>query len=343
MKRINFGLLGTAGIAGRSVIEPAEKSDAVTVYAVASRSLEKAAAFAHTYSIPCFFEGYDALLQCREVDAIYIPLINSLHAEYTIKAIEAGKHVLVEKPMCLNARDADRIAACCKDHPQIVVLEGLMSQHHPFNGGLKAMVDGREYGALQSISTRACYTIDKPDDFRLFPEKGGSVFFDEGLLWCHLTQLCIGLHPVAFDAHCDFNGPHGGDHTFQASLTFPNGVTSAVFCSLAHPYQADHVLEFEKAVVTVKNFWRPTFGKQKLTVEIAQPNAPEAVRRVFEPQNYFSNQLAFFSDVIQGKTDNVPITDSLERIKIMEKIFHSAKGKSTRHESQDHTVGSPSA
>jgi len=322
---IKLGILGTADVIGRSLIEPSKKVERLNIYAIASRSEEKAKSIAEKYSIPNYFSGYDTLLNNKEIDAVYIPLINSLHADWTIKAIKAGKHVLIEKPLCLNSEDLKRIKECLDDHPEVVVLEGLMSQHHPFSDKLLEIIKNKKYGALKSLKTKASYNINEPNDFRLFPEKGGSVFFEEGLLWCHLTQICLGLEPLDFDTQCDFNGPNGGDHIFQTKLTFQNGVTSELFCSYAHPYQADHFINFEKAEIKIKNFWRPTFGFQKLKMEINNFNSVENEDYVFESQNYFFNQLNFFIDVIEKKKKNIPIHESFERIELMEKIYNKAK------------------
>jgi dTDP-3,4-didehydro-2,6-dideoxy-alpha-D-glucose 3-reductase len=327
--KINIGILGAADVAERSIIGPSKKVEGMTIYAIASRSEEKAKSFADKYNIPQYFKDYKSLLECKDIDAVYIPLINSLHAEWTVKAIKAGKHVLVEKPICLSSVEAAMIEDCIKNNPGTIVLEGLMSQHHPFNSKIVEMIKEKTYGNIGTIKSIASYKLNVENDFRLFPEKGGSVFFEEGLLWCHITQLCLGLNPINYESNCRFNGPNGGDHTFETKLFYPKDVSSELFCSYAHPYQADHFIKFENAEVTIKNYWRPTFGFQKLKMEIKNNKSVETENYVFEPQNYFYNQLCFFLNVIIGKEKNISLNDSFDRIRIMEKIFIKSKEEKT--------------
>ncbi len=325
METIRLGILGTSEIAPRSIIQPSLSIKGVQVYGIASRELSKAEVFAKKHSIPNFFGSYQALLNNKDIDAVYIPLINSLHAEWTIRAIEAGKHVLVEKPICFSENEANEIQRAIDRYPNIIVMEGLMSEHHPWNDEIENIVKTKKYGKLKSIKTRACYNLDDENDFRLFPEKGGSVFFEEGLLWCHLTQICLGLKPVDFTTECEFNGPNGGDHTFQVRMSYPNNVSSELFCSYDHPYQADHFLEFEKADIKIRNFWRPTFGKQKMKFEIKWKHDNEIEYFRLASQDYYSNQLSCFFNKINNKKEYIYLNNSFERIAMMEKIYNKTK------------------
>lgn len=323
--KINIGIIGAADVIRRSIIEPSKNIADIEIYAIASRSEEKALEFSEKFSIPFYFNNYVDLLNCKDIDAVYIPLINSLHAEWTKKAIEAGKHVLVEKPICMTSSEIEELDKCMKLNPQIIVLEGLMSQYHPFNSKIAEIVQSNQFGKLKSIKTNACYNIDDDKDFRLFPEKGGSVFYEEGLLWCHLTQICVGLKPDGFNTSCEFNGPNGGDHSFCTKLFFKDGITSELFCSYEAPYEANHYIEFEKANLQIRNFWRPTFGAQKLKIKVTIKETSQTSHINFEPENYFVQQLNFFKDLIKGKRKNPTITDAFERIKLMEEIYTAAR------------------
>lgn len=324
---IKIGILGTAEIAPRSIIEPAKKIKGIDIFGVASREKTKAISYAQKHNIPNAYSSYESLLKNEEIDAVYIPLINSLHAEWTIKAIEAGKHVLVEKPICMNSKEIEQIKGAIKKNPQIIVVEGLMSQHHPWNLELLRIIKSKKFGSLINIKTQACYNIDEPGDFRLFPEKGGSVLFEEGLLWSHLTQYSIGLNPSKIESKCSFNGPNGGDHIFEVKTNYPEGVSSELFCSYNHPYQADHFIEFEKAIIKIRNFWRPTFGFVRLKFQVTNKLTNETSNISFEPENYFFNQLKHFIESI-GNTQNKQVLDDVfERILFIEKIYNQASSK----------------
>lgn len=324
MKQINIGILGTSEIAPRSFIEPSRKLEEINVFGIASREKNKAKLYAEKHSIPNYFSSYDELLQCNEIDAVYIPLISSLHAEYTIKAIVAKKNVLVEKPICFTSQDIADIESALRGS-DIFVLEGLMSQHHPWLDKLQEIIKKKTYGDIKSIRTKACYNIDNPNDFRLFPEKGGSVFYEEGLLWSHLTQVCFGLKPSRKMGYSKFDGPYGGDNKFKCRLEYPNGCISDLFCSYSDPYEANHWIEFEEAILSIRNFWRPTFGFVRMKFDIEIKGTCEKEKVSFEPQNYYYNQLQYFLNAIKNKNNNTFLFESFERIKLMEVIFENAK------------------
>ena len=319
---MKLGVLGVSEIALRAVIEPAKQIDGIEVYGIASRELSKAKGYAEKYNIPNYYDSYNALLKDKNIDAVYIPLITALHAEWTIKAIEYGKHVLVEKPICLNLEELDNLKKVILKNPNVVVVEGLMSQHHPWNDEIRKIVNKNKYGNLISIKTNACYKLEDKQDFRLYPDKGGSVFFEEGLLWCHLTQYCLGLNPIEIDAKCDFSGPYGGDHIFHAKLFYDGGAVSECYCSYNAPYEANHYLEFEEALLTVKNFWRPTFGFVKLKIEIFLKKSNSKQIITFLPENYFYNQLKSFLYNVENLISD-GVDKSFERIEMMNRIYNT--------------------
>jgi predicted dehydrogenase len=315
--------LGTAEIVRRALIEPSKKIENISVLGIASRDINKAKLFSSKYGIKYSFGSYNELLKCDEINTVYIPLITGLHAEWTIKAIDAGKHVLVEKPICLNVQDYMAIDNALSEN-KVCVVEAMMAMYHPWQDKMQSIIRDGTYGKLRSINTRSCYRLKDLNDFRLYPEKGGSVFFEEGVLWCQITQKYFGLNPLSFDSHCDFNGPFGGDHQFEAHLRFPDNVESCLYCSYDDPYEANHWFEFDHATLLVKNFWRPTFGFVNLKIEI-QPNLFRKEYIVFKQQNYFYNQLVSFYKNYNNVLENRFLNESFERIRLMEHIYKVAK------------------
>jgi predicted dehydrogenase len=324
MKKIAIGILGTADIAPRSIVEPVKDIKDAFIYGVASRDINRAKKFAHTYNIPNIFSSYDALLKCDDIDMVYIPLINSLHADWIIKTAEVKKHILVEKPVCMHSMDFEEIEKAVMNNG-IYILEGLMVQHHPWQQKIKEIIQSGIYGRIKSIKTHACYMLDDNDSFRLDPVKGGGVFFEEGILWCQLTQLCLGLDPISTTSKSFFREPDGADVTFKARMNFSNDVYSELLCSYERPYEANHWFQFEKAHLKIRNFWRPTFGFFKIKFEINNLQTNQNEKIIFSPQNYYNDQLIFFIQVLKGDKKNISLKSSFERIAMMEKLFNNSE------------------
>jgi predicted dehydrogenase len=166
--------------------------------------------------------------------------------------------------------------------------------------------------------------MDSTTDFRLDPQKGGSVFWEEAILWCHLTQLLVGLQPAAVAGQLLARGPGGADAQFEARMAFPNGVVSECYCSYTDPMEANHWIEFDDAVVKIVNFWRPTFGTLKLNCEIQHKHTQQTTPLRFEPRNYFLEQLKCFVAVIRGERENIDPEESFDRIRVMDAIYRAA-------------------
>ncbi len=324
MQKIKFGILGTSEIAPRSLIAPVKNFANAEVYGIASRAMDKAKGYAEAHQIPHVFSNYDALIACPEIDAVYIPLINSIHAEWVVRAADAKKHILVEKPICINTKDFYSIESAAKRN-DVQILEGMMIQYSAWQKRLKEIIDNKIYGNLKAIKTRANYKLVPTDTYRIYPEKGGGVFYEEGLLWCEITQLCCGLDPIQFSGKSDFAGPNGIDATFEAKVIFADGVISELLCSYELPYAANHWLEFEEAQIKIRNFWKPCFGHLQINFDVTHTKTGKREKIFFEPENYYTNQIKYFLDVIEGKKNNIPLTLSRDRIILMEKIYCYAK------------------
>src|SRR6188768_2005270 len=168
---MRWGILGAARIT-RSIIPALRAAAGHTLDAIASRDADKAAAAAAEWGIPRSVAGYDALLADPDIDAVYIPLPNHLHAEWTIRAAEAGKHVLCEKPLALSAADAERMAAVCAD-AGVVLMEAFMYRHHPTWVKVRELVAEGRIGELVGIQSFFGYFNDDPANIRNIAEAGG--------------------------------------------------------------------------------------------------------------------------------------------------------------------------
>lgn len=325
-KPLRIGILGAANIAKRAIIEPAKKLEGVEIFGVAARDIAKAEKFAQDYGIQEVFSSYDALVESDRIDAVYIPLANHLHTSWILKAAQAKKPILVEKPICLSIEEFDAIEAAVETHG-VPVLEAVMVQHHPWQKKLREIVETGIYGNIKSIKTTLTLQFsetDNPDNYRFFPDTGGGAFFDLGTYWIQFVQICLGLEPNAIAAEAVFNKPDGIDLAFKAHLTFPNGAIALVDCSFERPFEANHWLELEKAHIKIQNFFRPLFGIQAMSIDIHHLEIGETEKIKFPVQNYYVNQLEFFLRVLEGREKNFPLSQTRERVKIMEDIYRMA-------------------
>ncbi|MRN57274.1 Gfo/Idh/MocA family protein [Paenibacillus monticola] len=326
MRPIHIGVIGCAQILERSLIDPMAQCEGYQIYGIASRSLSKAEQYAKNYGIPVAFNSYEALLHSSEIDMVYIVLSNDLHKEWAVQAVQANKHVLVEKPLCLSSTEFSEIEQANKKG-KVHILEGLMVQHHPWQDKVKSIVDEKPYGRLHHIDSSICIVpkYDLTQNYRSVPDKGGGSFHDLGCYWLQFLQKIVGLEPVEYRASSAFDGPNGCDMTFEARLQYADGLYAALVTSFEQPYKSAHTLYFEQATVTINDFFRASLGRYKISVKIDLHTHAGSEKIYFEPQNYYTNQLSFFHDVITGKKQNLPLADSLERITWTEAIYQFAK------------------
>src|SRR5690348_6622095 len=165
MKQIQIGVLGAARIVPPALIKPAHQVPEVTVYGIAARNVARAHAFAQKHQIPHVFASYEELLADSNIDAVYIPLPNSLHAPWTLRALAAGKHVLCEKPFAANAEEAERMAQAAQQS-NLVLMEAFHYRYHPLAARMQEIVTSGELGAIRRIEASLCFPLLSSRDIR---------------------------------------------------------------------------------------------------------------------------------------------------------------------------------
>ncbi|MHA6532123.1 Gfo/Idh/MocA family protein [Paenibacillus sp. BAC0078] len=325
-KRIyRLGLLGSSNIAVPALLEPARYVDSITVSAIANRTQVKAVKMAEAYQIPCIAGSFDELLAMKELDAIYIALSNELHTEWALKALEAGKHVLVEKPIALTSEEAERLKAAAERTPDLRLVEGLMVAHHPWQQVLKSIVDSGEYGQLRKIRTRISVPASDrhSGNYRSSKHKGGGTFADLGCYWLQFLQVLVGLQNTEVSAQSEFAGPDGCDWTFQAALRYSSGLEAECLTSFELPYRASHTLYFDRTALTVPDFFRAIKGFYKIKIRHDLPENRSTLHE-FAPMNYYVNQLEAFAGMLDGRRAG-ELEPSLERVKLQSRIMSAAE------------------
>ncbi len=227
---LRIGVLGAARIAPMALVRPARQVPEAAVVAVAARDRGRAQAFATKHAIPRVFADYAALIADPQIDAIYNPLPNGLHCEWTVRALQAGKHVLCEKPLAANAREAERMAAAARDAGR-VLMEAFHWRYHPLAARLKAIIDGGELGTVQHIEAHFSIPLLRRGDIRYRLDLAGGATMDVGCYAISILRFLAGAEPDVVHAAALLSSPEV-DRAMRATFRFADGRTGAISCSL---------------------------------------------------------------------------------------------------------------
>jgi NDP-hexose-3-ketoreductase len=320
-----LGVLGCSAIVPRAILEPLRHVEGIEIAALANRTYGKAERMAAAYGISRVADSLQALIDDETIDAVYIALSNELHAEWAQRALQAGKHVLVEKPLCQSAEEAEQLRRAYAASNGLVLEEGLMVRHHPWQAALAQLVRSGKYGALRRIESRITITAKDgfKDNYRSDKTKGGGSFLDLGCYWLQFLQSQLGLDWSGFRGESEFAGPGGCDWTFRAQADYKDGVEAVCLTSFEMPYKACHRLWLDDAILTVPDFFRANLGFYKITIR-TERSAETVQPIVFEPMNYYVNQLQAFRDMMAGRESSA-LADALERSARLKALIEDAE------------------
>src|SRR5690348_16930138 len=241
MDKVRWGVLSTADIGVRQVIPAMQQGTYCEIAGIASRSLEKAQAAAAQLGIPKAYGSYEELLGDPEIDAIYNPLPNHLHVPWSIKALQAGKHVLCEKPIALSAAEAEALAAEARKHPRLKVMEAFMYRHHPqWRHARQAVLDGG-IGELRTIQSLFSYYLDDPTNIRNKAAIGGGGLMDIGCYNISLSRFIFAAEPRRVLGVIERDPDFGTDRLTSGMLEFDRGTATFTCSTQLAPYQRVHI------------------------------------------------------------------------------------------------------
>lgn len=231
--KLRWGVLGCANIAIGQSIPGMQQSKRSVVTAIASRDEEKARGTAEKLGIQKAYGSYEALLADDTVDAVYIPLPNHLHKEWTLKAAAAGKHVLCEKPFAMNAAEAQEMVSAC-EQAGVVIAEAFMYRHHPRYAQTRELIAAGEVGERRGIhGTFTFNSASRTGNFRTEQEMGGGAMYDIGVYPISAARMILEAEPEAATVHALFSNTHGGvDMMASGLLEFPKGVGLTFDCAM---------------------------------------------------------------------------------------------------------------
>jgi D-xylose 1-dehydrogenase (NADP+, D-xylono-1,5-lactone-forming) len=228
MPPLRFGILGTARIA-RSFVEGVRPSQHATVTSVASRDAAKARAFAQEAGLARHFASYEALLADRDIDAVYIPLPNGLHAEWSIRALQAGKHVLCEKPLSATAAQARAMFDTARRHG-LHLVEGYPYRAQPQTLKMRELLDGGFIGEVRLIQGSFGFSLGAGENIRLSPQLAGGALMDIGTYPVSLARMIAKARPIRVHAVAEWTAS-GVDRALAATLEYASGLLAQITCS----------------------------------------------------------------------------------------------------------------
>ena len=230
MSKIRWGILSTANIGTEKVIPAMQQSDFCSINAIASRDLDRAKQTAKRLQIPKAYGSYEALLADPEIDAIYNPLPNHLHVPTSIQALEAGKHVLCEKPIGLSSAEGEQLIAAGKQHPNLKLMEAFMYRHHPQWKQAKEWIDTGRIGEVRTINSFFSYYNADANNIRNQPDIGGGGLMDIGCYNISLSRFIFSDEPRRVCAMVEYDPTFQTDRLASAMMDFGSG-TSIFTCS----------------------------------------------------------------------------------------------------------------
>jgi predicted dehydrogenase len=323
---VRWGIVSTADIGVVKVIPAIAAAARCEVVAIASRERERADAAASKLGVARSHGSYEDLLADPDVDAVYIPLPNHLHAEWTIAAARAGKHVLCEKPLAMTAADAERMIEVCEAEG-VLLMEAFMYRLHPTWVAVRELVASGRIGELRAIQSWFSYFNDDPTNIRNIVEAGGGALFDIGCYSVNLSRMLFGAEPVRVQASITRDPEMGVDVVTSAVLDFTGGGVSTFTCSTrAEPDQRVHVYGTTGRISVEIPFNIPPKLPTKvfLTSGGDPPVRPDTETLTFEPANQYSIMAErFAASVLDGVPVPTPPSDAVANLRVIEEIFRA--------------------
>lgn len=323
-KTLNWGLLSTARI-NRALIPPLQVSKRNHVLAVASRSPESANAYAKEKKIPRAHGSYEALLADPEIDVIYNSLPNHLHAEWTIKAVEAGKHVLCEKPLALSVDEVDAIKHAAHAHGRIVA-EAFMYRHHPQTLKVREIVRSGSLGALKMIRGSFSFVLTRENDARLTPEWGGGSIWDVGCYPISYARMVAGVEPVEVFGW-QVEGPTGIDETFVGQMRFEGDIHAQFDSSFVIPFHAFMEIVGSDGALNVPHPFKPGVDE---TIYLTRNDKTESIR-VRGGELYIGEVEDMADAILLGREPRVSLDDSRANVRVIRALLESSRAGTPIH------------
>ena len=329
MRKVKWGVLGVAKIATEKVIPAMQKGEASEIFGIASRDAVKASEAAKQLGVPRAYGSYEDLLADPDIEAVYNPLPNELHVPWTVRALEAGKHVLCEKPIALDAKEAETLIRA-RDRAGKLVAEAFMVRFHPQWRRAKELVDEGAIGAAHAIQTFFCYRLLDPTNVRNIPPGGGGLY-DIGCYAILTARYIFGAEPTRAVGVMDRDPNFGTDRLFSGLIEFPAArhLTFTVATQLAGHQRVTIAGEAGRIEVQIP-FNAPPNRPTKILVDSGVDLFGGGAKIEEFPvcDQYTLQGDAFSRVILEEGTLPYPIEDAIANMRVIDAMFRSAKSGS---------------
>ncbi len=318
---VRWGILSTAKIGTEKVIPAMQQGALSEITAIASRDADRARAAAELLGIPNSYGSYDELLADPDIDAVYNPLPNHLHVSLSIQALEAGKHVLCEKPIGLTSAEGQQLVDAGAAHPELKLMEAFMYRHHPQWQRARQIVADGGIGELRTIQTAFAYFNDDGQNIRNIAEIGGGGLMDIGCYAISLARFIFDAEPDRVVGIVEYDEAFGTDRLSSAMLDFGRGTSTFTCSTQLTPYQRVNIfgtsgrveieIPFNAPPDRPCRMWHETEGE---TLEIEFPVCDQ-----YAIQGELMSQA-----ILEDTAVPTPITDAVANMKVIEAVIQSS-------------------
>ena len=317
MEKVRLGVLSTAKIGTEKVIPAMQKGKFLEVTAISSRNIETAKKAAEKLDIPKTYGSYDELLADKDIDAVYVPLPNHLHIDWSIKALQAGKHVLCEKPAGMDYKDALRLDMESKNFPHLKVMEAFMYRFHPQMVKTKKLIKEGRIGEIKNIHTMFSYFNINPDNIRNKADIGGGGLMDIGCYCISLSRFIFEDEPEKVSSFIEYDPEFHTDRFVAATLKFKNG-TSQFSCSTQMFNNQFAEITGTKGRILIPVPYTP-MPEEKTSIKLQTGEITEEFN--FEACDKYTIQGDLFAQAILNNTEvPTPFSDALNNMKVIDSI-----------------------
>ena len=327
-EKVNWGVMGNATIARVCVIPAIQNSRNGIVRALASRSPHRAAEVAEKSRIAQVYGDYQALIEDPAIEAIYLPLPNHLHHQWSLAALAAGKHVLCEKPLACNALEAEEMAVAAQQAGRIL-MEAFMYRFHPRSRQIRKLVRSGKIGTPRLVRSAFCYRMapadaDNPNNARLKPDMGGGALLDVGCYGVSVARWLLDAEPVQVQCQASYH-PGGVDLHTVGLLKFPKGRLATVEASMVAGLQQTYSVVGENGVIELPHDAFIPWEKDALFT-LREKDADGADPVVVAGADEYQLMVEHFSDVVRGRGPLAFSTaDSIANMRVLDALAEAAR------------------
>ncbi|MCW5850359.1 MAG: Gfo/Idh/MocA family oxidoreductase [Anaerolineae bacterium] len=321
-RRLRWGIVGMANIALKAVLPAIQASRNGEILALSSRGFGKADAPAEQFNVPRVYGSYWEMLKDPAIEAVYIPLPNSLHREWTFEALARGKHVLCEKPLGLNADEAEAMRQAAAGS-SFKLMEAFMYRFHPRMRELRRLVATGAIGEVRLVRAAFSFKMTRLPNIRLDPTLGGGAVMDVGCYGINFARYMMGQEPAEVFAFAQLGQSSGVDELLVAALRFPNGALAQVDCSFQIPRRMLAEVVGTEGRIEAPMAWLP--GKAESVLHLERPDG-SVETLTFPGVDQYQIMVEEFADaVLASRPVPLPPSDAVANMRVIDAVRESAR------------------